>query len=183
MAFSTINDDPRLNFQTHSPSFPSREVRRAVSASDYVELTLSERIVSDYAITERTLGDRNLRLNEETYIFGYPERTNSFPNRVGDTPGRKLVFSNGLANDPNRSFLHTSNYANAGMSGAPVVAATGELAGVHCRGNSDPDPAADYSYSLPIGSAFARNYWSAIDYPSDSQLAALEATQSTSVSQ
>jgi hypothetical protein len=183
MTFSTINDDPRLNFQTHKPSFPSKEVRRAVSASDYVEFTLSERIVNDYAITERTLGDRNLRRNEETYLFGYPEQTKSFPNRIGDTPGRILVFSNGLANAPNSSFLHTSNYANAGMSGAPVVTGTGELAGVHCRGTSSPDPAIVDSYSLPIGSAFARNYWSTIDYPTDTELAALEATQSTSVSQ
>jgi hypothetical protein len=176
MALSTINNDSRLNYQTYDTT--------VVAQSDYVEMTLSgDPILHDYAVSERTFADRNLRRDEETFLAGYPLRTDNFANGLGDAPGHKLVVSNGRANDPMSGFLQTSNYASPGMSGGAVLAANGELAGVHCRGNANTDPAVVRSFSLPIGRATAISQWSTIVYPSEAQPPLLDVTQSTSISQ
>ncbi len=171
--FSTINDDPRLNFQTQDTEYPSSEVARPVAQADYVEMTLNESIVREYAVTERTSGTNNLRPNEETYLLGYPGRTNSFPNGLGDAPGRTLVVSNGRALDAFHDFslLQTSNFMTGGASGGPMVTATGELAGVNCRFVPAANPVNARTYPMPIGSNVARNYWRSIPYASEAQLA------------
>ncbi len=185
MGFSEINDDPRLNYQTHETSYPSKAVARPVAQADYIEMTLSERIVRDYAISERTAGTNNLRLSEETYLAGYPVRTNVFSNAPGDAPGRTLVVSNGFAADPfhDYSLLQTTNFASPGTSGSPLLTATGELAGVNCGGRSDPNPNAARAYAYPVGGSIARNYWRTLPYPSDEQVAGLAVTQTNSVNQ
>jgi hypothetical protein len=68
MRFVAMNDDSRLNYQTHQNSYPSNELARVVTQSDYVELTLSEEVAHDYAIKERSSGVSNLRVGEETYL-------------------------------------------------------------------------------------------------------------------
>ncbi len=185
MAFSTINDDPRLNFQTHEANYPSKEIARPVAQADYVEMTLSERIVRDFAISERTTGTKNLRSNEETYLAGYPGRTSVFPNAPGDAPGKTLVLSNGFAGEAfhDYSLLQTTNFAGPGTSGSPLLTGTGELAGVNCGGRSDPNPNASRAFAYPLGSTTARSYWRTLPYPSDDQVAALANTQTNSVSQ
>ena len=185
MQFSTINDDPRLNFQTHELSYPSSEVARPVAQADYIEMKLDEKIVRDYALTERTLGTNNLQSNEETFSFGYPARTNMFSNGIGDAPGRALVAANGRAQDPfvDYSFLQTTNFGTPGASGGPTITASGELVGVNCRTTADANPSNVRTYSTPIGSNTARNYWRTIPYPSDAQLAAIDSSQTTAVNQ
>ncbi len=185
LRFSTINDDSRLNYQTHDVSYPSREVGRAVAHSDYVEMTLGERIVNDYAVTERTAGINNLRAHEETYLLGYAVRTNSFPNGPGDAPGRTLMVSNGRALDPfpAYSMLQISNFGSPGASGGPTLTATGELAGVNCRATSEQNPSDVRTYTLPLGSTLAKSHWRTIEYPTDAQLASLDAAQGSNVSQ
>ncbi len=184
--FSIINDDPRLNYQSHEQDDPSREqLRRAVAQADYVEMTLSEPIVRDFALTERNSGTRSLKLNEETYLFGFPIQTNSFPGNTGEAPGYRLVVSQGFAKEAfhNHSILQTTNFTSAGASGAPIITANGELAGMNCRGPVTSNPAESRSYAFPIGGSLARRSWAAINYPSESQLASLETAQPSTVSQ
>ena len=192
MQFSTINDDPRLNYQSDvEASYPTQNLAILSAQADFTEMTLSEQIVRDYAITERTSGLDNLRLNEETYLLGYPGKTNAFAGGTGDAPGYRLRISSGLAKSPMRefSFLRTTNYATPGMSGGAIITASGELAGVHCNGDGDgvpgENPATLGSYSYPLDRSLMRNYWRGLNYPNDQQLA--DATESipqlTSVSQ
>ncbi len=191
MQFRTINDDPRLNFQTFKTSFPSQQLGILAAQADFTELTLSEPIVRDYALTERTSGTNNLRNNEETFLIGYPGRTNAFADGIGNSPGYRPMISNGLAQPPlaQFSFLQTTNYATPGMSGGSVVTGTGELAGLHCNGDGSGTPGEDASslrsYSYPLDRTLIQNYWRTLPYPNDQQLA--EATddipQLTSVSQ
>jgi hypothetical protein len=172
MKFSTINDDPRLNFQTFDETdYPSKEVVDAVTLSDYTEMKLSKSKFTDFALTERTSGIDNLRANEETYLVGYKSQ--------------KLVMSNGYyeGNFPQYSMMQTSNYSNPGMSGGAIITPKGELAGVHCMGlGDDRDPSSRHSYSYPVGNKVAKNFWRTIAYPSDTQLASIE-TQQEAVSQ
>ena len=183
MQFSAINDNPRLNYQTINPSYPSEVVARPVNQSDYVEMTLSERIVRDYAISTRTSGLDNLKRDEETYLIGYPSKTNFFPSGVGDTPGDTLVISNGRALEPARgsAALVTTNYASPGMSGGALVTASGELAGLNCGGNNTNNPAAREGYSYPIDRGLMAQYWNYITYPTDQQLPSVDSLPDTTV--
>lgn len=188
MQFSAINDDPRLNFQTFhdDTNYPSRELGRAVANSDYVEMTLDERITTDFALTERTSGTQNLGLHEETFAVGYPGTTNVFPNGIGDAPGRTLMLSNGraIAQLQDYSLIQTTNFNTPGMSGGPMLTSTGELAGVNCRVTTDTsNPSAVTTFTYPLGKNLARNHWRSLVYPSESQLASLEVAQPGTVSQ
>ena len=183
MQFSTINDNPRLNYQTYGNTYPSRAVALPVTQSDYVEMTLSEKIVRDYAISTRTSGLDNLKLDEETYLIGYPGKTNVFPNGVGDTPGDTLVVTNGRALGPARgnAALLTTNYGSFGMSGGALVTASGELVGLYCGSNGASNPAAREGYSYPLDRGLMKQYWDYITYPTDQQLPIVDSVPDTTV--
>lgn len=183
MQFSVINDNPRLNYPTRGNTYPSRAVALPVTQSDYVEMTLSEKIVRDYAISTRTSGLDNLKLDEETYLIGYPSKTNDFPNGVGDTPGDTLVVSNGRALDPARgnASLLTTNYGSPAMSGGALVTASGELTGLYCGSNGASNPAAREAYSYPLDRGLMKQYWDYITYPTDQQLPIVDSLPDTNV--
>ncbi len=184
MEFSAINDNPRLNYQTFQRNHPSPAVAEPVGKSDYVEMTLNERIVRDSALSTRTSGLDNLQLNEETYLVGYPGQTNVFPGGEGDSPGNTLMISNGHALAPVRpnANLRTTNYSNPGISGGALITASGELVGLHCSGRPDStNPGNTSTSAYPIDRNLMTQYWNYITYPSDQELPSVDHTQGTTV--
>lgn len=178
MKFSVINDDSRLNYQTHGEKYPSKEVAGAVYLSDYAEMTLTEQIVDPKLkpLSERLSNNINTLPSDETFLFGYISKE-------ANSTNSSLVISNGRIETTKSSFYKATNYSSPGVSGGPLITSKGEIAGVSCKFKDKTNPSDVYSYSFPVGKSFAENYWNQLTYPSDQELASVETPELTVVSQ
>lgn len=192
MEFSAINDDARINYQTHKLNYPTKGIAVPAYYSDYTEMTLAEQIVDPKlrSLSEHIPSNSSSFPTNETYLLGYSEKTNNFPKGVGDSPENgAFVISNGHIENRESSYYKATNYSTGGMSGGPLITAKGELLGVNCKSTTESDktkspplsPSESRSFSFPLGKNFAENYWRSLSYASDQELASVQIPELTSV--
>lgn len=169
--FSFINADSRLNVQTHGTTYPNIEIKKIIQDVDFVQMEISEPInVEDFNLTERKGPKNSYKIGEETYLLGYPGKTNYFKDGVGDAPGFQLMASSGLTLPPLfPEEYNTSNFGSTGMSGGVVVTANSEILGLHCTGyneeNATQHPERVTSHAFPLDVQFIADFWRTLKYP------------------
>lgn len=174
LKFSFINAHPSLNVQTHGTTYPNIEIKKLIQDADFVQMEISEPInVKDFQLTERKGPKNSYKIGEETYLIGYPGKTEYFKDGVGDAPGFQLMASSGLTLPPLfPEEYNTSNFGSTGMSGGVIVTGNNEILGLHCTGyneeNATQYPERVTSHAFPLDVEFIADFWSTLKYPATS---------------
>lgn len=176
LQFSIINSDPRLNYQEDAKTTPysSKDFFVLTNRTDFVEMTLSKSILSDYQLPVRQGNFASLKKGEEIYALGYPAKTDFFPNSQGDAKGFTLMASHGYLLDflKDRNLFYSSAFISGGMSGGVTLSAAGEILGLNCGGFeqefSSSQPEKVKTSTFPIDNNHMEQFWLNLVFPSPS---------------